>query len=262
VIWEANGEGRSCKRGHMKYNTWYILACAFLVALSTLFYMLQIHIFHEERNTFFYMLQDLAFVPVNVLLVTLVLDRLLKWREKQSLLNKMNMVIGVFFNDLGIELIRIMGTFIHDIDKVNKGLQISQSWKDRDFNEAGKNFKIRYNQFILESQKLIILKDFLEKKKSGLLNMLANPNLLEHYTFTNLLWAVFHLADELHHRSDFNVLPKTDLDHLSGDMVRAYTLIVSEWTAYMRHLKSDYPYIFSIAIRTNPFNPDAEITVS
>jgi hypothetical protein len=249
-------------RGNMKYNTWYILFGVFLVALSAVFYMLQIHIFHEERNTFFYMLQDLSFVPVNVLLVTLVLDRLLKWREKQSLLNKMNMVIGVFFNDLGTELIRIMETFIPDIDKVNKGLQISQKWKDRDFNEAGKNFMIRYDQFTLESQDLIILKDFLEKKKYGLLNMLSNPNLLEHDTFTNLLWAVFHLADELHHRSDFNALPKTDLDHLSGDMVRAYTLIVSEWTAYMKHLKSDYPYIFSIAVRTNPFNPDAEITVS
>jgi hypothetical protein len=246
----------------MKYGTWYILAGILLIAFSASFYMLQIHIFHDEHNTFFYMLQDLAFVPVNVLLVTLVLDRFLKWREKQNLLNKMNMVIGVFFNDLGTELIGIMGAFIPEIDKVNKGLLISLEWKDRDFHEAGRNFRIRYDQFILEGRDFIMLKDFLEKKKNGLLAMLANPNLLEHDTFTNLLWAVFHLADELDHRTDFTALPKTDLDHLRGDMVRAYTLIVSEWAAYMRHLKSDYPYIFSIAVRTNPFNPDADITVS
>jgi hypothetical protein len=106
------------------------------------------------------------------------------------------------------------------------------------------------------------LKDFLEKKKDGLLNMLANPNLLEHDAFTNLLWAVFHVADELAHRPDLNNLPKTDLDHLRGDIVRAYLLIVAEWAAYMKHLKKDYPYLFSLAVRTNPFNPEAEIIVS
>jgi len=246
----------------MKYISWYLIIAVVLLTLSAIFYMVQIHIFHNEQETFFLMLQDLSFVPVNVLLVTLILDRLLKRREKQNLLNKMNMVIGVFFNDLGIELIKIFGVFIENIDEVNNVLQISQRWKDRDFNEINKKFKIKPNQFILNNQNLTILKDFLENKKGGLLNMLANPNLLEHDTFTNLLWAVFHLADELSHRPDFNDLPKTDLDHLKVDMMRAYTFIVSEWASYMKHLKNDYPYLFSIAIRTNPFNPDAEITVS
>jgi hypothetical protein len=245
----------------MKYNTWYLIIAIALIAVSALFYLLQISIFHSSHDTFFYMLQDLAFVPVNVLLVTLFLDRLMKNRAKQTLLNKMNMVIGVFFNDLGIDLIKILGAFIKNLDEINTGIQISQKWKDKDFNELRKNFSVKADQLTLNSQNLIALKDFLEKKKGGLLGMLANPNLLEHDTFTNLLWAVFHVADELHHRSDFSVLPKNDLDHLKGDILRAYTLIVSEWSAYMKHLKTDYPYLFSIAIRTNPFNPDAKITV-
>jgi hypothetical protein len=245
----------------MKYNTWYLKIAIALLAVSAIFYLLQIYIFHNSHDTLFYMLQDLAFVPVNVLLVTLFLDRLLKKREKHTLLKKMNMVIGVFFNDLGIDLIKSLGALTKNIDEVSKGLQISQKWKDKDFNEIGKNFSVKADQLNLENQNLLILKDFLEQKKGGLLNMLANPNLLEHDTFTNLLWAVFHVADELHHRSDFKALPKTDLDHLRGDILRAYILIVSEWAAYMKHLKSDYPYLFSIAIRTNPFDPEAEATV-
>jgi hypothetical protein len=245
----------------MKYNTWYLIIAVVLLAISTIFYLLQISVFHNSRDTFFYMLQDLAFVPVNVLLVTLFLDRLLKKRAKQTLLNKMNMVIGVFFNDMGIELLKMLGMFAKDLNQINHGLQISQKWKDKDFNEVMKRFSIKADQLALENNKLIVLKNFLEQKKSGLLNMLANPNLLEHDTFTNLLWAVFHVADELHHRSDFTDLPKADLDHLKGDMLRAYVLVVSEWAAYMKHLKSDYPYLFSIAIRINPFNPEAEITV-
>jgi hypothetical protein len=250
-------------KGHkMKYNSWYLIIAISLLAFSALFYVLQISIFHNSHDTFFYMLQDLAFVPINVLLVTIFLDRLMKKRAKQALLNKMNMVIGVFFNEIGIDLIKVLGLFARDIHEINKGLQISSKWKDKDFNEVMKGFSIKADQLTLGSQNLAILKDFLEKKKDGLLNMLANPNLLEHDTFTNLLWAVFHLADELHHRSDFTGLPKSDLDHLRGDMVRAYLLIVSEWASYMKHLKKDYPYLFSLAVRTNPFNPDVEIIVS
>jgi hypothetical protein len=250
------------KKGNkMKFKTWYLIIAIALLSISTIFYLLQIVIFHDEHNTFFYMLQDLAFVPVNILLVTLILDKLLKNREKQNLLNKMNMVIGVFFNDLGIELIKILSVFIENINEVNSNLQVSTKWKDTDFNEIGKKLKIRPDNFVLNNKDLIILKDFLEKKKNGLLNMLANPNLLEHDSFTNLLWAVFHVADELAHRSDFNNLPQSDLDHLKGDMVRAYLLIVAEWASYMKHLKKDYPYLFSLAVRTNPFNPEGEITV-
>jgi hypothetical protein len=246
----------------MKFNTWYFKIAIALITISAILYSIQIYIFHNENETFYLMLQDLSFVPVNVLLVTFILDRLLKRREKQTLLNKMNMVIGVFFNELGTDLIKIIGAFIERINEVNSGLQISVKWSDSEFNELRKNFKIKPNQFVLDSKNLNVLKNFLEQKKDGLLSMLANPNLLEHDTFTNLLWAVFHLADELHHRSDFNSLPKSDLDHLRGDMVRAYMLIVSEWASYMKHLKNDYPYLFSLAVRTNPFNPEAEITVS
>ena len=71
----------------MKYDTWYLIIAAVLLAFSAMFYLLQISIFHNSHDTFFYMLQDLAFVPVNVLLVTLFLDRLLKKRAKQTLLN-------------------------------------------------------------------------------------------------------------------------------------------------------------------------------
>jgi hypothetical protein len=246
----------------VKENSWYLKIAIALITTSVIFYTAQIFIFHDEHNTFFYMLQDLAFVPVNVLLVTLILDRLLKKREKQSLLNKMNMVIGVFFNEVGSDLIGIFGNCIPNIGEVNAGLQISAKWKEKDFNGISKNFVINPDQFMLNNENLTVFKEFLEKKKEGLLNMLANPNLLEHDTFTNLLWAVFHVADELAHRQDFNNLPKTDVDHLRGDMVRAYSLIIFEWAAYMKHLKKDYPYLFSLAVRTNPFNPEAEITVT
>jgi hypothetical protein len=93
------------------------------------------------------------------------------------------------------------------------------------------------------------------------LHLLGNPNLLEHETFTNLPWAVFHLAEELGIRKNVSLLPENDYEHLLGDIKRVNVLLISEWLDYMKHLQEDYPFLFSLAVRTNPFNPDAKAEV-
>jgi len=40
-------------------------------------------------------------------------------------------------------------------------------------------------------------------------------------------------------------------------MKRAHVLLIVEWLAYMKHLKINYPYLFSLAVRMNPFDPNA-----
>ncbi len=47
------------------------------------------------------MVGDIAFVPIEVLMVTLIIHRLLTEREKRAMLKKMNMVIGAFFQRSG-----------------------------------------------------------------------------------------------------------------------------------------------------------------
>jgi hypothetical protein len=44
--------------------------------------------------------------------------------------------------------------------------------------------------------------------------------------------------------------------------VECHSLLISQWVDYMKHLKKNYPYLFSLAIRINPFNPDASAVVT
>ena len=44
-----------------------------LVVLSLVLYMLQLYVFHSPRDTAFYVLQDIAFLPLQVALVTVML---------------------------------------------------------------------------------------------------------------------------------------------------------------------------------------------
>ena len=83
--------------------------------------------------------------------------------------------------------------------------------------------------------------------------MLENPNLLEYERFTDLLWATFHLTEELEARQSLTDLPPADLNHISVDIERLYSQLVVEWVAYVEHLQSSYPFLFSLVARTHPF---------
>jgi hypothetical protein len=245
----------------MKHFKWQIIFGISLIALSAILYSSQIFIFKRPHDTFFYILQDLAFVPISVLIVTLILDQLLRMREKRAMLKKMNMVIGAFFSEVGTGLLKSFLDFDVHYDETRENLIITNEWSEREFSAVKKSLKVY--DYKIESQKgdLEDLKGFLIDKREFLLGLLENPNLLEHESFTDLLWAVFHLTEELACRADVKQLPVTDYAHLSGDIKRAYVLLISEWLAYMKHLKDVYPYLFSLAARTNPFDPNASVEV-
>jgi hypothetical protein len=246
----------------MSRYRWYIILAIFLTATSIATYFAQYFFFRDARNTIFYLFQDLAFVPVQVLLVMVFLDKLLQKKDKEALLNKMNMMIGVFFNEVGTGIMALFNETEKNHASLRKEMMINNTWNAKSFETCKKIFRAFEPDPTLNPDMLRRMKEYLFAHRDDMLRMLENPNLLEHDKFTDLLWAVFHLADELHHRPSFDGLPDTDINHLKGDLIRAYKLIVIEWLEYMIHLKKDYPYLFSIAIRTNPFDPDARIEVN
>ncbi len=94
------------------------------------------------------------------------------------------------------------------------------------------------------------------------LSLLENPQLIEHDSFTPLLQALFHLTEELMAREKLTGLPATDYAHLSGDINRVYCLLMIEWLTYMQYLKQNYLYLFSLAMRQNPFDDPASVIVT
>jgi hypothetical protein len=49
------------------------------------------------------------------------------------------------------------------------------------------------------------------------------------------------------------------MEHINGDIKRAFWFVSRECVFYMKqHLKHDYPYLFSLAVRLNPMleHPD------
>ena len=245
----------------MNRYRWELFLGGGFLSLSAFFYLVQIGIFHTPRDTFFYLFQDLAFVPVQVLLVTLIINQLLSVREKRNLLKKLNMVVGVFFTEVGTYLLGLFATLEPNAEAIKNELTIKGNWSAHQFSSKSKIFKHFAYQIKNDSGQLEIIKSFLLGKRHFLLSLLENPNLLEHDSFTDLLLAVFHLSDELAARVSLSGLPENDLAHLAGDIKRAMGALISEWLGYLKHLKEDYPYLYSLEIRKNPFDSQASAVI-
>jgi hypothetical protein len=228
------------------------LAIAF-VALSGIAYSIHYLIFRDVHHIFIYLVGDLAFLPLEVLLVVVIIERLLARREMQVKLEKLNMVVGAFFSELGSYLLQDLLKYFDNRLEISSNLNVSQSWTKRDFQKAVKFADHLIVKVDCQNVDLGRLKAFLAQKRTFVLTLLENPNLLEHDRFTDLLWAVTHLDEELEARTSLIDLPDKDLEHLAIDIQRMYDHLTSEWLDYIQHLKAKYPFLFSLVLRTHPF---------
>jgi hypothetical protein len=246
----------------MRRPSWQVILGISLVTLSAVVYFAHYAVFHDAHHIFIYLLGDIAFVPVEVLLVTLIIHQLLAARERRARLEKLNMVIGMFFSEVGTNLLATLSDADPDLDSVRSDLVIDAGWTHEDYERVAP--RLRNREYTIDAARVSLsgLRDFLAARRDFLLRLLENPNLLEHESFTGLLRAVFHLAEELGLREDLSNAPESDLRHLTGDMVRVYSSLVGEWLDYMRHLRDNYPYIFSLAMRMNPFDRSASPVVN
>lgn len=232
-----------------------------LFSASLFFYGIDYLLLGSAKELTIWFLGNLAFLPIYVIIVTLMIERVLKERERQAVMRKLNMVIGVFFSEVGNRLLKELSAYVNACNDLKHHLLINGTWKGQDFSNALDY--LRKSDIIIESGRCekIGLKKFLVDKRGFLVSLLENQNLLEHEEFTDLLWAVFHLVEELEARDNFENMPQSDIDHINGDIKRVFGHLSREWVNYMQHLKQDYPYLFSLAVRLNPMIDSPDSTV-
>jgi len=238
---------------YFKSNRNKIVFAAVLIAITIVFFLMQYGLYHRPEEAGFLLFQDLAFLPLEVLLVTMILESIIKEREKREKLDQIDVLVGAFFSEMGAETIRRIKAFITNMEGLGDALNLGPSSTSRDF--SGATAMVMHYTFKAESLggDLKGLGNFLYENKRNLLDMFSNPNLLENSRFTSMLWAIYHLMDEIQNREDLGASPPSDLMHLAGDLERAFPLLVVEYIYYMEHMKSKYPYLFSLAVRKNPF---------
>lgn len=245
----------------IKHRQWLTLFAALLVLAS--FFLFSIHylIFHDLHHILLYTLHDIAFLPVEVLLVTLVIHSLLERQSLQQKLEKLNMVIGTFYSGVGNQLLREFARYDPQVELIRIDLVVGRSWNPSTYKSHKKKARSFPYAVDIRQMDLLTLRDILLSHEDFLLRILENPVMMEHEAFTEVLRAVFHLNEELKNRTDLHTLPESDLTHLKEDIRRAYSHMTLSWLDYMQYLQNEYPYLFSLAVRLDPFSEHQDATV-
>lgn len=222
-----------------------------LIAISLFIYLLQTLIFHDPKNGLFYLFQDLAFLPFQIALVTFGINRFLNSIEEEKKQKKIHVVITTFFIEVGTMILKEMAKFDlnheHTTEEVKK-LTFSKK-NEKQVMQVIDSLDLK---MYADPSRIPELKALMDEKKNFMLEMLENSNLLEHDSFTDMLWAVFHVADELQMRK-IEKLDEEDISHLSVDLNRAYKGLLHEWAQYLMYLEREYPFLYVIAIKKTAF---------
>jgi hypothetical protein len=240
---------------------WLLLFGSGLVLLSLALYAAHYLLFHDLHHIMIFGLHELAFIPIEVLVVTLIIDQLLESRERQQRIEKLNMVIGTFFSNAGTPLLARLIRADPCIGTLRQRLIIRDSWKKDDFAAMKKVLEEYSCGTEIDRIDLDAMRGFLLENENFFLMLVENPMVFEHESFTDLLLAINHLTEELRARGSLSALPNDDLGHLAIDIRRVYTRLIPEWLRYMEYLQAHYPYLFHLAMRKNPFDENASVVL-
>jgi hypothetical protein len=241
----------------------YIVRLAvLLVSVSAALYVIHYLIFRDLRTVLFYFVMDVAFLPVSVLVVGVIIESLLARRERRTVRKKLNMVIGAFFSEIGNRLLTTLTPAVDRRDELRAHLGVQGRWTKQDFDKAATFARALDHTIDIDLLDLPALRDELTGHRDFMVRLLENPLLLEHTQFTDLLWAIFHLCEELDYRPRLIDLPGADRAHLAGDTRRVYGQLAATWVEYAQHLKTAYPFLFALVVRTHPFQQEPSAIVT
>ncbi|MEG0308392.1 MAG: hypothetical protein RR636_10635 [Clostridium sp.] len=228
----------------MKKLRHYIFVSLGLIVLSLTMFYAHYLVFGELKNTMYYSLMNICSIPINILAVTLVFEKLMEKRQRLERLGRLNMIIGFFFSDVGYKLLGLMV----DSDEEAKIFKLDFS----DLKVVESKLKIHPHDINFHKINYFKLEETLLASRDVLAQLIGNESILEHESFADLLISLMHLRDEFIFFKD-KKLSDTDYNHLKVDTTRVYKALSYQWVRYLSHLEDSYPYQYSGAIKVSPF---------
>ena len=89
---------------------------------------------------------DIAFLPIEVLLVSVIFHKVIEDKDKKERLKKVNMVLSVFFSEAGVELMQFFAREDDNLSDFQEFLLIKPQWDNRDYKNALKNKNVYYTE--------------------------------------------------------------------------------------------------------------------
>lgn len=216
-----------------------------LMTLSALLALVHYLIFDDSHHISSYFLLHLAFLPMHALVLGLVLDELISYREKQARKKRLHMFLGIFFRQMGLDILLQLTILLVNHDELEEMMVVDKDWKHRQFKRAQAAVEAFKPSMRADRVELGRLQDLLRDKENDILAMTRNPVLLEFELLYGTLLSLFHMIEEMHFRGSLDQLPLGEVQHLARDAGKTLVLMVRLWLNYLEFLKSEHPVLFT-----------------
>ena len=111
---------------------WKIKFAIVMFILAVIIFLARFLIFGDGEEIIAYLWKHIGFIPIDILIVALVLEEIMGRKEHEAILEKIDMLMGTFFSEIGNDL-------INELSKVNQNkaktedLKAIRSWDEKDY---------------------------------------------------------------------------------------------------------------------------------
>ncbi len=216
-----------------------------LIFFSASLYTVAYLLFHDLESIKKYVVYHIPFLPIHALVLGIIIEEILAWRGKQEQKRKLNLFLGIFFRQMGVDFYVTMAEMVQNRDQLEELIMVGKDWDRRRIRKAQaavRHFALRMNP---DPELLARVFDILTEREHEIMDMTRNPNLWEFEEFYRALVALFHLIEESRFRGREKELSPAVREHLAGDVGKALKMLLGLWLRYLEFLKGSHPVLFS-----------------
>lgn len=216
-----------------------------LIGLSSLLYLMDYVIIGDFTGVTKYIVHHIAFLPIHALVLGILIEEILVWREKREQKRKLNMFLGIFFRQMGVDFYVAMAALVKNREELDRMIVVNKEWDHHRFKRA--QFAIHGFNLEMDSEadKLANVFSILHERETEIMDMTRNPNLWEFEELYRALVALFHLIEESRFRGKERQLIPSVREHLAQDVGKALKMLLGLWLHYLEFLKATHPVLFS-----------------
>ena len=224
-----------------------------LLCFSAVMYVVHYLIFRDFHHIAIFFVHDIAFMPLEVILVTLFFDRIIEKTNEKENRSKLSIIETLFFNESGGNMLRYLTSFDPQSHHLSEILQVTEDWKSSDFINAKKQLSNYSFHLDVSRVDFFGLHYHLDERHNYYRNILENPALTQSNEFTEMVMKIYLMWEELDCRTDLYNLNDAEKNYLGSLLTEIYQELVTYWldNAY-NHSIHNRPRLHRL-VETNPF---------
>ncbi len=225
-----------------------------LLCTSAALYGLHYLIFRDLHHIGIFFLHDLAGMPLEVILVTLFIDRIIDKASEEENQSKLSIIETLFFNESGGNMLRYLTSFDPNSHLLSRILHVEMEWKSADYNNARKQLSGYSFHLDVGQVDYFGLHYHLDERHNYYRNILENPALTQSSEFTEMVMKIYLLWEELDCRTDLYNLDLEEKHYLGELLTQIYEELAMYWLDNAHnHSIHNRPRLHRL-IETSPFD--------